>query len=189
LSSERLANHELAVYCLSTAGGATQHLDTEQVAVLCWRLAPTRFSWRTYPEYPDKDTVRSALSDAKKAKYGHLVDGDSFHGWTLTSEGVAWVRAHQSALQQLEAGPTRSSVSQINDTLLQRLRAHPLLAEWQRGAAAPTRYDIADVTQLTADAPLKLVEQRLGELENTAVFAGDSNMKEFVEWLRSQLPG
>jgi hypothetical protein len=29
-------------------------------------MAPTRFSWKSYPQFPDKDIIRFALADAKK---------------------------------------------------------------------------------------------------------------------------
>jgi len=69
------ANRELVVYCLYVVGGATERVHTEDLALKCWELFPDSFSWTKYPNYPDKDIVRVALTDARKEKYGALVSG------------------------------------------------------------------------------------------------------------------
>jgi hypothetical protein len=87
----RLTNQEVATYALWCVGGAKEICDTEDVAVLCWEMAPSRFSWKRYSQFPDKDIIRFALADAKKKKYGELVQGSGADGWLLTTNGVRWV--------------------------------------------------------------------------------------------------
>src|SRR5439155_12986110 len=97
------ANRELVVYCLYIAGGITERIHTEDLALKCWELFPDSFSWTKYPQYPDKDIVRVALTDARKDKYGGLVSGrveghatGAAHGepegWVLTDKGLAWIK-------------------------------------------------------------------------------------------------
>jgi len=69
------ANRELVVYGLYVAGGATERVHTEDLALKCWELFPDSFSWTKFAQYPDKDIVRVALTDARKEKYGALVNG------------------------------------------------------------------------------------------------------------------
>ena len=86
--TNRLTNPEVATYALWRVGGAKEPCDTEHVAALCWKIAPSRFSWKHYPEFPDKEIIRFALADAKKKKCGELVDGSGGEGWLLTTNGI-----------------------------------------------------------------------------------------------------
>jgi hypothetical protein len=45
------ANRELVVYCLYVAGGATERVHTEDLALKCWELFPDSFSWTKYPQH------------------------------------------------------------------------------------------------------------------------------------------
>lgn len=86
----------LVVLALYELGGES---DLEDIAVKAFKMFPGIFTWKTYPEYPDKDVVRVHLSDAKKSKFGGLVtdkdlrkDGGRAGGRTkryaLTTNGV-----------------------------------------------------------------------------------------------------
>ncbi len=70
-----LTNRDMVVYALYSLGGATKRFHTEDIALKCFEVWPSAFSWTKYPEYPDKDIVRVALTDARKEKFGFLVDG------------------------------------------------------------------------------------------------------------------
>ena len=182
----RLANHEVATYALWCAGGINEPCDTEDVAALCWEIAPSRFSWKRYPQFPDKDIIRSALSDAKKKKYGELVQGKGEGGWLLTANGVRWVEENLSVLRQLDTAHTRSMLDREADQLLRHTRQHYLFLQWQADHTQPPEpYDIADLARLPADAPPSVVGERLSRLGNLAEVAGDDEMKEFLSWLRT----
>ena len=78
-----VSNVDIVVYVLGLLGGAEKTVYSEEVAAKCYEVAPTRFSWRL-PAYrakgwPDKYVVKTALEDAKKDKYGALVDGGYPH--------------------------------------------------------------------------------------------------------------
>jgi hypothetical protein len=61
----------LVVLALYLAGGES---DLEEITVKAFELFPQQFCWKRYPQYPDKDVVRVHLSDAKKQKFGNLVE-------------------------------------------------------------------------------------------------------------------
>ena len=86
----------LVVLALYELGGES---DLEDIAVKAFTMFPGIFTWKTYPEYPDKDVVRVHLSDAKKSKFGGLVTdkdlreegrgaGGRTKRYALTVEGV-----------------------------------------------------------------------------------------------------
>ena len=104
------ANRQLVAYCLYVAGGGTDRVHTEDLAIKCWELFPDSFSWTKYAKYPDKDIVRVALTDARKNKYGALVTGrveghasgvnhDEPEGWVLTENGLAWIKSNLSLFE------------------------------------------------------------------------------------------
>jgi hypothetical protein len=82
---KELSNIDIALFALYRRGGAQHPIETEDVALECWRLAPEKFSWKKYPQYPESEPARSALFDAAKPKYGKLVRGRNKRtGWMLT---------------------------------------------------------------------------------------------------------
>ena len=107
--SDSFTNREMAIYALYLLGGATSKYHTEDIAFKCFELWPTVFSWTKYPQYPDKEVVRSGLTDARKEKYGALVDGragqtrgqsnitgrkPTSDGWTKPVPRLAWRPRH-----------------------------------------------------------------------------------------------
>src|SRR2546427_7389250 len=116
---EALPNRELVIYVLSLLGGESKRLHTEDITVKCHELFPGSFSWTKYPNYPDKDIVRVALTDARKSQHGALVEGRSGQkrgqsaktnrgpvpdGWMLTRAGVQWVSENKERLASLAGG-------------------------------------------------------------------------------------
>lgn len=86
------------VLALHELGGEA---DLETIAVKAFELFPGEFSWQRFPDYPDKDTVRVHLSDAKKDAFGCLVkDRD------LRQDGAPGSRAKRYSLTQ--AGVTKA---------------------------------------------------------------------------------
>ncbi len=107
--STKPANWEIAVYALMLCKGHIHRVSTEDVAVKCFELAPDSFSWVKYPRFPDKDTARVALTDARKIGRGKLVRGRAGRGkghshrtrtvpgtdgWELTPAGAIWIRSN-----------------------------------------------------------------------------------------------
>jgi hypothetical protein len=86
--SER-PNRDLVVYALGILGGEFQRVHTEDIALKCHELFPDVFSWTRYPEIPDKDIARVALTDARKVKYGRLVEGRAGM-WAQTTSWPGW---------------------------------------------------------------------------------------------------
>lgn len=181
--NSRLANWEIVVLALHQAGGALTPVQTEDVAVRAWKLAPQRFSWRNYPEYPDLDTARVALTDAQKEKNGRLVQGDKRGGWSLTPAGLTWVQQEGASAALGSSHPPSLRVELTRD--LERLREHPLRAAVRRRNPEP--YEIADAVGLVADAPTRAVEARIDQLENASELVQDAELTEVLRWLRQSL--
>jgi hypothetical protein len=182
----RLANWQIVALALWQLGGSTIRQATEDVAVSAWKLAPERFSWERYTQYPNLDTARVALSDAKKRKYGTLVDGDQERGWLLTSAGVAWAKNQGStpgATSKLGPSALRSN----NASALSAIEASRVFQSWATGEREFDVYELADAIQLPADAPRALIASRVDQLLNAATLADLTKHKEFLTWLKGRI--
>ena len=100
---------DVVVYALASLGGVHSTVHTEDIAAKCYKLAPSRFSWslEKYRScgWPDKYIVKTALEDAKKDKYGSLVEGAyalelAKDGWWLTPEGAVWMKRSQKRIER-----------------------------------------------------------------------------------------
>jgi hypothetical protein len=82
------SNPEIVTLAIYILGGAKQNIDTEDIAMKSYELAPTRFAWTKYKDQVNLVNVRISLSDAKKPKkYGYLC-GSLTEGWSLSKKGV-----------------------------------------------------------------------------------------------------
>ena len=182
----RLPNHLIAVCALYELGGDVSRQHSEDVAVRCFKVAPRRFGWKRYPEYPSEVTARVALGDAKKIKYGSLVSGSAKTNWILTRAGVTWSEAHRHLLN----ATTMSGVSRLRTDdvkALEVLRQHRVFSAWESGGPYPAQALVADSVQLLPDAPHDAVVRRLEELSNAAETAGFSELRGCLTWLMNAL--
>lgn len=105
---DKLSNKDIVLYALYLLGGWQKRVHTEDIAVKCYQLAPTKFSWVKYPQYPDLTPARFTLEAVKKLKYGALVKGESERkraiesvgGWMLTANGIQWIKANKARIEQ-----------------------------------------------------------------------------------------
>ncbi|MEO0010166.1 MAG: hypothetical protein ABIK51_06585, partial [candidate division WOR-3 bacterium] len=73
--TDSLSDIDIAVYALYILGGWHSRIHTEDIALKCFELAKSKFSWVKYPQYPDPTPARYALEAAKKQENGALVTG------------------------------------------------------------------------------------------------------------------
>ena len=99
---------EVAAVALFLLGGATNVIDTEDIAVKAHAIAPGRFAWRKYPDLVNLELVRVALSDARKRENGALVSGKGKSGWSLTPAGARWCEAQAKSLLGSDLGKSRA---------------------------------------------------------------------------------
>ena len=180
---DRLANWRIAVLALYVLGGATTRQHGEDVALKCYEIAPRRFGWERHQQYPHLELARSALRDAKKEKYGVFVTGDEAKGWLLTEAGVAWCEENA---ESLGAGKARRGLSALTEPEARAVRGllqHRLFEQWKQEERNMAFYEVADALGFPADAPREAVARRVEELAGAAQVAGMPDLKEFVEWL------
>lgn len=194
---QKLINWEIAVYALYLSGGASKPVRTEDVALKCFELAPESFSWVHYPQHPDKDIVRVALIDARKAKTGTLVKGRagtgirlvpqsrgelSADGWMLNEAGVKWVLSNEERLSR-ELGQKGTNY-QRQELLrkLQRVRTHRVFATYRSSPEQfkPSLGELADLLRCRVDAERAIWSKRIDLLKNQALLTQQDDVISFV---------
>lgn len=195
-------NRELVVYALFLLGGDSHSVHTEDIALKSFSLAPDAFSWVRHPQYPDKDIVRVALTDARKAQHGALVEGRAGQrrglpaktlrepvedGWTLTQRGVEWIRDNLVELEQIGDSQVVKEHRQKLLRDLKRIRGHRLFSRYEEDPDAfePTIGEIADLMRCRVDADPEVWRGRFERALGQAAAAEQPDVASFIEKCRA----
>lgn len=199
--AQEVPNRKLVVIALSLLGGGTKRIHTEDIALKCHELFPGSFSWTKYPEYPDKDIVRVALTDARKEKYGALVDGRAGQnlglssrtkrkpesdGWMLTAKGIEWINENSGLVDGLPiTGQMKEHRQQVLKQL-KRIRQHTLFSHFLEDQERfnPSIGDIAELLRCRVDAEQEVWEKRFDTITRKASVAGHDDILAFVSKCR-----
>ena len=191
-------NREIVVYVLGLLGGGHQRVNTEEIAIRCHELFPDAFSWAKYTQFPDKDIVRVALTDARKAKYGELVTGRAGQnrglvaktrrspvndGWMLTAAGVSWLDREAGRFESLGQGRVLKGHRQHVLRQLKRVFGHRLWERFQDGESSfsPSIGELADLLRCRVDADGGVWLARFDDLRQKAAAAGKPSLGRFVD--------
>jgi hypothetical protein len=179
-----LRQYHVVTAALHQLGGAARAIDTEDVAVRAFELAPDLFQWQKYPEQINLELVRVALSDAKKPKNGALTSGSGRSGWRLTQRGLAWAQ-QASVAGPVEAGQggvrsrrTAGSVDVVRRNREQRrIELSPAWVAWKKGQPIGPRDArvLFRIDQYTTDEMIELKVVRLMDMPWS-----DSGIKQYL---------
>lgn len=188
--SRGLSKIDTIVVALADAGGSVRVLDTEDVAVAAFALAPTTFCWRKYTEQIDLEMVRTALRHAGE-RHDPRVTGSVVTGWSLTPEGVAWVAAHGAALRSAVGASAPANSSAVRKENLaarrdgERLRASPAYARYRAGVPLETS-DAGWVFRIDLYTAVRERSMKVERLR--AAVAYDAALLEFVNAAAALVP-
>jgi hypothetical protein len=177
---------DVVVLALDEAGGRGNPIDTEDVAMKAWQLAPKSFCWRKYESQVDISTVRLTLRHAAESKNGARVGGSMRAGWHLTPAGLRWLENHgprvrrQIGVQAPANRGERRAETRHQAIEVQRLTRSEAFRMWKAGflvepkqAATAFRID-----GYTTERDRSLKSTRFIEM---AIAAGDVELQRFVE--------
>ena len=198
MSSGDRPNRELVTYALGQLRGEFQPVHTEDIAIKCHKLFPDAFSWTKYPNIPDKDIVRVALTDARKEKYGAMVEGRAgqatgqpsktqrkraLDGWILTESGVTWLRSEAGKLDSIEETRELRDHRQKALRRLRRVLEHRVFISFQEDPQefSPSLGDLASLFRCRVDAPAHVWDARFADLARDATVSDKQGLSEFVE--------
>ena len=197
MSTNKPPNRELATYALGELGGSFRSIHTEVIALKAHEMFPNAFSWTKYPKIPDKEVVRLALTDARKERYGALVDGRSGRasghpsktnrkrvpdGWILTDAGIEWFNHKTSHWANGVNALTFNAHRQTAMRRLHRVLNHGVFHDYERETEnfLPSLGDLASLLRCRPDASEDVWETRLDGLKRDAT---TSNRKELTDFI------
>ena len=190
-------NRELVVYVLGKLGGSFKSIHTEDIASKAHELFPDAFSWTKYTNLPDKDIVRVALTDARKERYGALVEGRSGQagghpsktnrartpdGWILTDSGIEWFNRKANSLAKDTDARMLSDHRQNALRRLRRVLNHPVFRDYEQKLDSfdPSLGDMASLVRCRVDAPEDVWESRFESLKRDAMASDRKGLGEFI---------
>jgi len=190
-------NKELVTYVLFLLGGDARRVHTEDIALKCFQLFPYSFSWAKYPQYPDKDIVRVALTDARKEANGAYVEGragqgrglparshrePTAEGWQLTQSGIRWVTRNLAKLKRLEGAAEIKEHRQNLLRDLKRIRQHPAFIKYAGDPAGfvPAIGEVADMLRCRVDAEVDIWDGRFRKVRQQAEQADQRDVLDFI---------
>jgi len=198
---DNLSNVDIVVYALYILGGWHERIHTEDIALKCFELAPSRFSWVKYPNYPDNHTAYLSLGDAKKQRYGSLVEGESerkkgketkgkprFGGWKLTVKGVEWLEKNKTRIESTLGKRATIGNRLEADRKLRELIDSKGFRKFLRNQekADISHAEFAESLVCTVNTPPETLKERLDQLESTAEILKKDEVKQYIHYCREK---
>jgi hypothetical protein len=179
-----LTQVELVTWAVYLLGGAQKRVDTEDVAIKVFSLAPKRFSWRKYPDQINLELVRVYLSDAKGVERGELLVGSGRTGWSLTRKGLTWVRAAGAELSERHqvASDRQSRAGSIDANRRARERKRilsmPAWSRWANEDRSVVVDEAREVFRIDSYSTSSVREAKMTRMR--AMFSGDEQISAFL---------
>ena len=190
-------NVEIALYALEQLGGATKTVCSEDIAARCYELAPARFGWRLEKyrkkRWPDKYIAKTALDDAKKDRWGVLVDGAynldlPKDGWNLTAAGVAWLNENRPRIgESLDTKPAQLPKNEA-ERFVKRITRQGIFKRFKVAGSLDDSsvFEFTDLLECAPDASRDVVRSKFRRLKATAELIQDHEILRFLEACEKQ---
>lgn len=191
---DELSNVDIVLYVLDHLGGWQKRVHTEDIALKCYELAPSKFSWIKYPEYPDLSAAYYALLSAKKLEYGALVKGESektkkaIGGWMLTADGIEWMEENRERIEKYlgrhkpigdRLPADRKLKELLRSTAFKKFKAYGEQAEISHA-------DFAESLVCTVNTRSEVLNDRLEQLYSIAEKLEKEDVKNYVNSCRKK---
>lgn len=196
MSEYPLTNIDVVLYALSLLGGTTKKIPSESIAIKSFDLEPSRFSWRSYPQYPDIEAVRIALFDARKRKNGNLVSGrygkatgkKIADGWIFSPEGILWLERNQAriarALGKKQSTINRTELSKKLSELESSIAYRKFLKD--NGCFNIKPYEFTDFLSASLDTPVAILRDRIVKICALAATGKRQKLLNFIDQCEKQ---
>jgi len=193
----KLSEGEIVLFVLYELGGWKERIHTEDIALECFRLAPSKFSWVKYPQYPDLMAAWYAIGSAKKIEDGKLLVGgserkkgtgkDKFGGWRLTNDGIKWIQNNKERIEKKLKGKQNPNIRLLNNIKIKKLlssRGFQLFREYGIKAQIPYA-DFVESLTCTVNTKTEVVLEKLEQLYLAANMLNQTEIMGYLDYCRN----
>jgi hypothetical protein len=204
-------NRQVILLALLLQGGATGHVDLEDVAVQAYRLAPTRFRWNRY-DYPSLEATRQAFKHWKDRKTEEPRVTQHRQTYLLTGIGVKEAVEAARSILQVDISSADEAIRAYKESAgiatdntqgaivartrttarpsqheLRRIRAHKLFKLWQSGNKNFEQWEIADLLNCLPNSSARVWSERFSRLNAMAEFWQDEELMRFLATIEERV--
>ena len=181
-----LSNPDLFLYVLWTVGATGKHVDIEDAVAEAYRIAPSKFAWRTRAIPSDK-TGDQALRDIAKQHGKEFVMVSKNRDLQLSSEAVEWVQANLDRLKAAVADGVLAGSERPSQRPLVELESVDWVRAYAEGKDVNAgRVEFAHVLRLTPDASPRAWRERVATLRSATQRSGRSRLSAFFQRLEAE---
>lgn len=189
--SQELTNVDIVLYALYLLNGTTKKIATENIALECFRLAPSRFSWILHSEYPDMEPARKALFQARSKNNGNFVFGrhgktkenQISDGWIFTPNGIAWIGKNKSRIEFLlntkQKPLNRTGIDKQISSIKDTNAFKKFLKDGKCDNIPP--YEFTDFLNASLDTPSSILRDRIAKIRAIAATADEQEIINFID--------
>lgn len=193
---KNLSNMDIVIYALYILGGWQNRIHTEDIALECFKIAPRKFSWVKYSQYPDMLPSLFALEAAKKKQYGELIIGETerkktvkiIGGWMLTVSGVKWIKENLSRIEQSldknKIGSKRLHSDRKLEELYKSTAFKKFLIESENTEFSHAEF--AESLICTINTRSEKLNDRLNQLSSVAEELNKEEVKKYIDFCRKK---
>jgi hypothetical protein len=185
------SNPELIVYCVYRRGGVGRFVEVEDVYEEAFKIAPSRFGWRTRGVPSDKAATK-AMQDASRGRRlprNLLLFSPNSYGVQLTAEGVAWIKERLTHFEELVENKAPATTDRASQRHLISLERNEIARAYAAGDdVSATRARFADLLRLPPDADARAWRERLETYRSAAESAQRKIPLDFLARLEREHP-
>lgn len=188
---EDIATIDIILYALYLEGGMTKKINTEDIALRCFKLSPFRFSWIKYSQYPSLESVRRPLITARSKEGGSLIQGrhgktkedQVSEGWIFTPKGIKWIESNKNRIESLlklkQSLPKRTQIDKKIFELKNSVAFKKFIREKDCRNILP--YEFTNFLNASLDTPSSILRDRLDKIRAIAATAKEQEIINFVD--------
>jgi len=190
MAKEELSNIEIILYALYLKGGEVKKIHTEDIALQCFKLSPSRFSWIKYSKYPNLESVRRPLISARSKENGSLVAGrhgrtkenQVSDGWIFTPNGINWIEKSKDRIELLLGSKQKPAKRTQIDKQIFEFKNSTAFRKFLNDKTCENihDYEFTDFLNANLDTPSAILRDRIDKIRAIASKAKESGILEFI---------
>ena len=183
-----IGNTEIMIIALWESGGTNKFIHVEDAYLSCYQISPSRFSWRTKKDIPDRVKLKKAMLN-KKNKNPFIKQGA--YEVRLSSFGINWIKKNKNFIakflekdvKNIKFSPNASSKK------IYRFRDTDFFQNWLKDPhIMPEKWELASAFRCSISSPTTIWDQRIQTLLVEAEISKDTEVVSFINNVLTEKP-